>query len=431
MNVREATYQVLLKVFQEESLITEHYPFLFGKLKDDRDRRLAVELLYGTCRQKGRLEYVLQQFADRRKTEKKLWLLLLVGAYQLLYLSRTPDYAAINETVGIARHHFGSKRAGFVNAVLKRIAGSRERLSYPGEEDLEAYIRHNLSFPYWLGMRWISQYGRETAIEIMKAMNLHKPVVFRCFGNIESSVSSGTLRPAPYIRQAFETDLPIDVMRANQCYVMNESSQLVAELLRHYRGTYIVDAASSPGGKGLIVHSFNNAEAVIFNDVSPDRMDRILENARDLGRNILTPVASDMRRPAFRTESIDAVLLDAPCSGTGTLSGHPELKWIRNASDIQKRRAVQQDLLEKSFDLVKPGGVLVYAVCSMEREEGEDVVLDFVSRNHRARLISPFRFADPEVAEKFGRFTAAGPALRILPDNYLDGFYIAVVEKPA
>ncbi len=429
MNTREATYQVLLKVFEEKSLITDHYSFLFRQLKDDRDRRLAVELMYGVCRQKGRLDYIVQQFANQKKTDRKLWLLLLLGVYQLLYLSRTPDYAAINETVEIARDRFGAKRAGFVNAVLKRISRNRNDIRYPEKEDIQPYISHNLSFPYWLGMRWISQYGRDTAMEIMKAMNLRKPVVFRCFGEIDAIEQEGVCHPTPYLEDAVETNLPIYVMRAGNCYVMNESSQLVAELLRNYHAGYVLDAASSPGGKGLILHSFEGISQVIFNDISPRRIVRIIENARDLGKDILTPIACDMRKPAFQTGSLDAVLLDAPCSGTGTLSGHPELKWIRTTSDIQKRPGMQRALLKQSFDLVRPGGVLVYAVCSMEREEGEDVVLDFVAANPAARLIPPFQFADPNVAEKFSRFEVPGPALRILPDKYLDGFYIAIMEK--
>lgn len=429
MNTRETAYQILLRVLEQKSLISDHHAELARRVTDERDRRLAVELMYGVCRHRGRLEYALKGFADPRKTDRRLWILLLMGTYQLLQLSRTPDYAAINETVETAKRRFGTRQAGFVNAVLKRLVRERNRLSYPEREDLNGYIEHNLSYPSWMGLRWVSQYGREQALGIMAAMNLRKPIVFRGFGSQAELRNSDVCHATPYLKDAVESDLSIEEMRRSGCYVMNESSQLAAELLRNFQGDWVLDAASSPGGKGLILNSFAGIGEVVFNDISPERILRILENAGDLGQNILTPVASDIGRPPFRVGSFDAVLLDAPCSGTGTISGHPELKWIRTVQDIQRRPGMQRNLLTRCFDLLRVGGILVYAVCSLEREEGEDVILNFVAERSDAHLISPFRFADPDVAHAFASFETTGPALRVLPDQYLDGFYLAVMEK--
>ena len=158
-------------------------------------------------------------------------------------------------------------------------------------------------------------------------------------------------------------------------------------------------------------------------------MDRILENSRDLNISILTPVCSDTTNPPFRRASMDAVLLDAPCSGTGTLSGHPELRWIRTESDIHNRSRLQSKLIRRSFELVKPGGVLVYATCSLERDEGEDIVLPFVCDTPEAVLVNPFRYASEDVAAAFGGSLHHNRCLRVLPDKYLDGFFVAMIEK--
>lgn len=429
MSARETAFEILQQVIYQHKLVTDCYPYLFENVKDERDRRLVVEIVYGVSRYKGRLGHALARKSDPDKTDKRVWLLLLTAVYQLFYLTRIPDYAVIYETVEIAKRRFGKKPGGFVNAVLKGISRDREAIAYPGPENMESYITGSLSFPYWMGLRWISQYGQETAFQIMKSLNLRKPMVFRRFGDTGVLDQEGMFHATPYLPDAVEANLPVYMMRAGNCYVMNESSQLVPELLRNFKGAWVLDAASSPGGKGLILRGWDGIQNVIFNDISRDRMDRILENSRDLNISILTPVCSDTTNPPFRRASMDAVLLDAPCSGTGTLSGHPELRWIRTESDIHNRSRLQSKLIRRSFDLVKPGGVLVYATCSLERDEGEDIVLPFVCDTPEAVLVNPFRYASEDVAAAFGGSLHHNRCLRVLPDKYLDGFFVAMIEK--
>lgn len=431
MSAREAAFDTLQMVFNQHRLVTDCYPYLFQRLPDDRDRRLVVEIAYGVGRYRGRLEYALKGKANPAKTDVRVWLLLLTAVYQLLYLTRIPDYAVINETVEIAKRRFGARPAGFVNAVLKGIARDRESLSFPGPEDVEAYITSSLSFPNWMGMRWIAQFGKDRAFQIMKALNFRKPMVFRKMGATGVLDQEGLFHPTPYLPDAVEANLPVYMMRAGNCYVMNESSQLVPELLRKFEGDWVLDAASSPGGKGMILRSWSGIRNVIFNDISRDRIDRILENVSDLNIGILTPTCADMSRPPFPDNSLDAVLLDAPCSGTGTLSGHPELRWIRTPGDIQRRKSLQEELIRSTYRLLRPGGILVYAVCSLEREEGEDVVLPFVAGTPGASLVEPFQYAAEPVTAAFERFEDTNHCLRIVPDRYLDGFFIAMIRKEA
>ncbi len=431
MNPRGIAWYVLKQVFNKHKLITEMYPFIFEQLPDERDRRLVVEIVYGVCRFKGRLDYVVSGFANPRKTEPNIWLLLVTAAYQILFLTRTPDYAIINDTVTLGKEAFGGnrKKTGFINAVLKRLAKEKNSIIFPGAENLRKYIEHNLSFPYWMGMKWISDYGKEAGIRIMKSLNFRKPVVFRCFQGLHSFGTENRFHPTPYVNDSFEANVPIYLMRAGSCYVMNESSQVVSELLRKFSGKWVLDAASSPGGKGFILNSFEGIETVVFNDISETRIRRILENSRDLAIPISPPVLSDFLNLSFRQSSLDAVLLDAPCTGTGTISGHPELKWLRKPGEVAKQVKLQSKMIRNAFSLLKSGGILVYSTCSMEKEEGEDVVLNFVSEEINAELVHPFLFASEEITNQFEKFRKEGNFLRILPDKYLDGFFIAMLRK--
>jgi len=429
MNARQAAYHILKSVFDEHRLVTDFHGRFLSAVRDERDRRLAVEIVYGVCRYRGRLDYVLARYADQKKTHPDIWLLLQCGAYQLLFLTRTPDYAVINETVSLARQYRGQRATGFVNAVLKRIAQEREQVTFPGPDNLKAFITANLSFPYWLGMKWISQYGHETGIRIMKNLNIRRPLVFRKFGASVPMEQDLVFHPAPHLENAVEANAPIYLMRAGNYYVMNEASQLIAELLLQAPGDWALDAAASPGGKGLILASEGQVKQVVFNDIAPNRINRVLENSRDLQIPILTPVCSDMTRPPFRPGMFDVVLLDAPCTGTGTLAGHPELKWLRKPGDLHGRTVLQRNLLAACYTLLKPGGVLLYSVCSLEKEEGESIVLDFLADTGDARLEDPFQYADPKIRERFAGFLTASDMLRVLPDRHLDGFFAALIRK--
>ncbi|PJB77161.1 MAG: hypothetical protein CO090_09275, partial [Acidobacteria bacterium CG_4_9_14_3_um_filter_49_7] len=158
MNPRGIAWYILKQVFNEHKLITDMYLYIFEQVSDERDRRLVVEIIYGTCRFRGRLDHILTRFANQKRTEPEIWLLLASAAYQILFLTRTPDYAIINDTVTVAKEAFNGnkKKSGFINAVLKKVAREKDSFTFPTSERLQEFIEHNLSFPYWLGMKWIS-----------------------------------------------------------------------------------------------------------------------------------------------------------------------------------------------------------------------------------------------------------------------------------
>ncbi|BBB33064.1 16S rRNA (cytosine967-C5)-methyltransferase [Thermotomaculum hydrothermale] len=428
MNVRETAFAILKKIYIEKKLATEVYPSFLEKLEDERDKRLTLEIVYGVNRFKGRLEYVLSKFANKNRTEADIWLLMLTGVYQLLFLTRTPAYAVIHQTVEVAKK-INPKVSGFVNAVLKSVSRSKNSISFPSKENLSDYIQYTLSFPLFLGMKWVADYGEEKALKIMKSLNLKKPVVFRCFKDVSPLKKDYIVHKTPYIEGSYHGNIPVFMIRAAECYIMNEASQLAPELLRNFKGRFALDAASSPGGKGFLLKSFGNFDEVVFNDVSVDRLEKILENSRELLLNVSAITMSDFTKPAFKENSVDAVILDAPCSGTGTISGHPEIKWIRTPQNLKSKTSVQKKMLKNAFDVVKKGGVVVYSVCSMEKEEGEAIVSDFVSSVENAKIFEPFEYSTENIRRSFSKFYKEGLGLRILPDKFLDGFFVAAIRK--
>ncbi len=428
MNVRQIAFAILKKIYKEHKLATEVYPNYLDNIEDERDKRLVLEIVYGVNRFKGRLEYVLSRFANKNRTEEDIWLLMLTGVYQLLFLTRTPAYAVIHQTVDVAKK-LNPRVSGFVNAVLKNVSRNKNSITFPTRENLADFIQYTLSFPLFLGMKWVADYGEDNAIEIMKSLNLKKPVVFRCFKDVKPLKKDYIVHKTPYIEGSYHGNIPIYIIRAAECYIMNEASQLAPELLRNFKGEFALDAASSPGGKGFLLKSFQNFEEVIFNDVTKERIDKILENSRDLMLEIPSITMSDFTKPAFKENSFDAIILDAPCSGTGTISGHPEIKWIRSPQNLKSKVNVQKEMLKNAFDTVKKGGVIVYSVCSMEKEEGEAIVSDFVSSVENARLINPFEYSSENIKNSFSKFYREGIGLRILPDKFLDGFFVSAIRK--
>ncbi len=428
MNVREIAFKILKKIHEKRLLATEVYPSFLELLEDERDKRLVLEIVYGVNRFKGRLEYVLSKFAKKKKTESDVWLLMLTGVYQLLFLTRTPSYAIIHQTVEVAKK-VNPKVSGFVNAVLKNVARNKNSIVFPSRENLSDYIQYTLSFPLFLGMKWVADYGEAKAIEIMKALNLKKPVVFRCFEGVEPLKKDYIVHKTPYIEGSYHGNIPVYLIRAAKCYIMNESSQLAPELLKNYRGDFVIDAASSPGGKGFLLKMSGNFKEVVFNDLTDERIKKILENAEELRIRDISITMSDFTKHAFKSNCVDAVLLDAPCSGTGTISGHPEIKWIRTPKNLKSKVSVQKQMLKNAFDVVKKGGVVVYSVCSMEKEEGESVVLDFVSSVENANIEDPFMYSDSRIKDSFLRFYKENTGLRIFPDKFLDGFFLSVIRK--
>ncbi len=349
---------------------------------DERDRALLHELVLGTLRQRGWLDHVLSRLSSRPLARLDPGILdaLRLGAYQLLF-TRVPAHAALSETVDLARA-CEPRAAGFANAVLRRLQreGPPEAVD-PATEPLP-WLTTTGSLPTWLAERWLARLGPERAVARARSLLNPPPTHFRVHprvGEPQAWLQSVGLRAqATLVPGAFELleGRLAPLASAGLLYVQDAGAQLVARLAA-CEGR-LLDACAAPGGKSLLLADLG--ARVIAADASRRRV-RTLERLRvRWGASRVSVLAADASRPPFLAP-FDGVLLDAPCSGLGTLARHPDIRWRVQPSDLARHAVRQRRLLEVLADWVRPGGRLVYATCSVEPEENEEVVEPFLLRH--------------------------------------------------
>jgi len=407
---------------------------------DPRDRGLVTELVYGVLRQQGRLDYALARFCKQPlgKLENRVLLLLRLGAYQLLCLDRVPESAAVNTTVQLARQHQLERATGFVNGILRSLARGREQLTWPdARREPLAHLEHALSLPHWLAERWLSELGAVAAQQLAAA--LLEPAPFSVRVNTLKTDRAGFLqaldsaghRAAPThfapegVTLTARAAAPLPGDAAGWYQVQDEASMLIAHLLAPRPGERLLDACAAPGGKTthLAALAGNRAEIIAL-DLHPQRVRLIEQGAARLGCAGITARSWDLTCPPpfLAPESCDGVLVDAPCSGLGVLRRNPEARWRLQPADITVLAERQAMILNQAAPLVKPGGRLVYAVCTNTPEETERQVAAFLAR-HPAFRLEPLTNLIPN---HWRKLLDAHGCLRTWPHCYgLDGFFAA------
>jgi 16S rRNA (cytosine967-C5)-methyltransferase len=405
---------------------------------DERDQALLRELALGTLRWLARIDQVLGEAASRRldQIEPALRAPLRVAAYQLLFLDRVPAHAAVDEAVEQAHQLTHRGGAAFANAVLRRIARQASLADWPvAEADPARRLAIELSHPDFLVRRWIERFGWETARAVLAANNRPKPIsllAFRDRGGRE-------LLAETLIDQGIEVEpsrlsvlglvvrsgnpLSTDGFRRGDFYLQDEASQAAAFVPPPRPGERIFDAAAAPGGKSLALLAWEPTVRLTAGDVSLPRLARLRANLRRL-RRTLPLLACDARAPAVG-RAFERVVLDLPCTGTGTLRKHPELKWRISDAEIGRLAEQGQALLEGVAELVVPGGALVAVSCSLEAEENENVVARFLSRHPEFRLAELAAELSPPLDR-----AVVGPGFwRLLPGGDHDGFTVHVLRR--
>jgi 16S rRNA (cytosine967-C5)-methyltransferase len=392
------------------------------------DRRLARELVYGVLRLRGRWDRLLARRVEGglERLEPEVLDALRLGVHQLLELDRVPAYAAVDESVEIARAAAGPGAAGLVNAVLRRIAREGVRIAdeFPDAgADPVGYLSTWGSHPRPLVERWVARWGPERAAALVEANNRVPPVALTPLGLsrdealrrlAEAGISA---RAAPPASESVEIE-PADLERALACVpavVQDPAAALVVEYADLPADACVADLCAAPGGKALKLAV--SCRRVVACDASRARLARLVENARRAGVARLAVVVADAGRPALRVA--DAVLLDVPCTGTGTFRRHPDARWRWSEDALVRLVAAQRRWLAAAAEIVRPGGWLVYATCSLEPEENEEQVDWFLSTRRDYVLEAPGR-ALPE-----GARTARGELFVWPPQWGTDGAFAA------
>ena len=381
------------------------------------DKRLLNELVHGVLRNQSKLDWVLTGFyhGQYSKVAPNVRNALRVALYQILFLTRIPHHAAVNEAVEFVKKYRGQRLADTMNGLLRNIARNVENIRYPlATNDEIQYLSVVHSHPTWIVKRWHARYGFEDTESLCKANNMRpfltlrpNPLRIDYQSFVDELVEVGidyrrcfymrdyvTVRNLPNIRQS-------RLFTEGHFTIQDESAGLVGMLLAPKPGETVIDLCSAPGGKAIhAAENMQNQGRIIAIDKYDVRLNLIRQAAERNGVSIVETMEGDATD--FTTEPADKVLVDAPCSGLGTLSKKPDIKWKRELDDIRKLMVTQRAILENAARLVRPGGVLVYSTCTIEPEENHDIVRDFLSSHPEFTLDPAGAYLPPRVVDADG-----------------------------
>jgi 16S rRNA (cytosine967-C5)-methyltransferase len=441
---RELAVEILLKVDERKAyadILLDHA--LKTARLSPQDQALLTHLIYGALRWRGRIDWHLSRVLPRPLAGMNGYLrnLLRLTLYQLFFLDRVPDYAAVNEGVEIAKRRGGAKAAGLVNAVARRLLREKDRLADLPEGDAARQLGVRWSHPEWLVKKWLGYFGRTETEALLRANNEEAPLVLRANRlkvdreTLLRKLSAAGIEavPAPWSPQGIvlKTGSPVAKLPGfaeGLFQVQGEASQLVALLLDPKPGERILDACAAPGGKTThLAELMENRGELVANDISARGLEKVKENVQRLGLTCVNAVTADLTQGLKGKLALpyDRILADVPCSGLGTLRSHPEAKWQREEKDVQRLTRLQRKILERLAAHLKPGGVLVYSTCTLMPEENEEVVEDFLRDHDDFALENGADFL-PEPARGMVR----GSYFLALPHKHgTDGFFAARMRK--
>lgn len=374
-----------------------------------RERPWLHELVYGTLRLRGRLDHSLAPLVKRglSSLDDDVLDILRLAAYQLLEMDSVPSYAAVSQAVDMTRAARKKSAAGLVNGVLQNLTRSLGRAPVLHDDALERLSTWG-SHPRWLVERWLRNYGEAAT---------------------EAIVASNNMRPQTFMRRLDEDEFRAvegsvaDALAASPAIVQDPAAGLVARYVAARAGV-VADLCAAPGGKTIaMANDVGERGFVIASDISPSRLVRVVENAQRTGMRNIRYAVADARSPAVT--SADVVLIDAPCTGTGTFRRHPDGKWRVQQEDLQALVKLQSEILDAASGVVNVGGILVYSTCSIEPEENQEQVSAFLERHPNFLRRPPADWHDPASIDEVGN-------LVLLPQQSgYDGAFAARLERVA
>lgn len=420
---RKAAFDVLLRIEQEKAFSSILLPGAEAALSP-KDRALCHQLVLGVLRKQMHLDLMIDHFADRRKLDVAVRVILRLGLFQLFFLDRVPSHSAVDESVKLTSAARKGSARGFVNAILRR--SLRERFIAAYDDETER-ISIETSHPRWLLERWEKQFGRAEASGLAEANNRTPQVSFRLTGHAAADLDLSGSRPSQTVEDSFLVTDNSEKFRAlaerGAIYFQDEGSQLVGRLVSVPAGGAHLDVCAAPGSK-LTQVSLRLAGVGRFfagGDLHSSRVRYLAENCRNQGA-VAAVVQYDAESSLpFAERSFDSVLVDAPCTGTGTIGRNPEIRYSLEPGDINELTSKQRLILRNASNLVKSGGTLIYSTCSLEFEENESIAAQFADSQ------PDFVLSEPDCDQSF--ITGRG-YVRTFPNKHgFDGFFAAVFKR--
>ena len=387
----------------------------------DLDRRFCTELVYGTIKVGASLDWKISKYINRplEKIDEKILAVLRVGMYQIFFLDRVPNSAAVNESVEITKKFCGIGASKFVNGVLRSAVREPQKSDFPNDDGAESLALQSFH-PAWLVKLFVEEFGLETAKKICATDNTEPPLCLRV--NLLKSTRAeildelekfgATAEPSKIVPEgiicknhgALDSFKPL---KFGQCQVQDESSMLAAHWLNPAENDFIIDCCAAPGGKAThIAELMKNHGRIIAADIFEMKLQHIKENSKRLGIKIIEPVLLDARNIGEKFfNQADKVLVDAPCSGLGVIRRKADLRWKKTPEEIAELPKLQSEILSSAANAVKIGGTLIYSTCTIIRRENETIVENFLKNNKNFKIVDTKKFL-PHIDGTDGFFIA-------------------------
>lgn len=437
MNSRKLARQIVQRVLNEGAYSNL---VLSSELNNhdinDKDKALITEIVYGTLRRKRTLDVLISNFVkDISLIDDTILNILRIAMYQMYFLDKIPEYAACNEAVEEAKE-ISIEASRLVNGILRNFIKDEKEIVVPGNRIDE--LAYKFSLQPWMIRLFIKQYGEERTMKLMAGLNETPKVTVRVnefksefeevFERLEAlgyNVEEGYACPEAIAIEGGKSIENNELFKEGLITVQDESAMIVAPLLDLKEGETVLDLCSAPGGKTThIAELLGNTGRVLAFDLHEHKLALVKENAERLGfTNIEYNVMDATKLNSDYVSIADKILLDVPCSGLGIIRKKPEIKWNKTRQQLKDLIPVQREIMENSWEYLKPEGIMIYSTCTLNKEENEDNVKWFLDKHKDAQIEKIY-------VGKNSNFIYSGEGtLTILPNDSMDGFFIAKIKK--
>ena len=421
-NVRLTATRILYNVAERDAYSNvELAQALRNEKFSELDRKFCTELVYGTVKAGASLDWKISKYVNRplAKVDPKILAVLRVGFYQIFFLDRVPNSAAVNESVELSKKFCGLGESKFVNAVLRSAIRTPHKSDFPTSDDINSLALRTFH-PAWLVELFANEFGLDATKKLLDFDNTDPPLCLRVNflktnrENILSVLKTfslqakpSTLAPEGIICKSHGSLDNFQILRAGLCQVQDESSMTAARILNPSSGDFVIDCCAAPCGKAThLAELMQNRGRIIAADIHEKKLKQIRQNAERLGITIIEPLAINARKIGNKFPAkADKVLVDAPCSGLGVLRRKADLRWKKNPNEIKALPALQLEILSGAAKALKTGGTLLYSTCTILRRENQNVVEEFLSAHENFQLIE-MKTLLPHVTDTDGFFTA-------------------------
>lgn len=442
MNPRELAMQILLDVHENKAYSNLEINKYLKEDIDFRDENLIREMVYGVLENNIYLDYIISKASKLafKKIHKKILEILRLGIYQILFMDRIPNRAAVDEAVKLAKKHGNRGSIGFVNGILREIVRNTDSYTKVETGDKIKDLSIKYSHPDFLVKEWVEDYGLEFTKNLIKANNktpnlnirvnslkISRDELFKRLSQKGLEMSKGKLAKDCLIIHNPRRITELEEFKKGLFTIQDESSMLVGQLMNPKEGSRIIDISAAPGGKSThLGQIMNNSGYILSRDIHKHKLRLIEENAKRLGITIIeTEMYDGLNFDEKLKESFDYCLLDAPCSGFGIIRRKPEIKLNKGKKDISDLAKLQYKMLDRAKGYIKRGGALIYSTCTISQEENLGLIKEFLAKNKNFSLDKM-----DKIGEEEGLNNLDQGYIQLFPNIHgTDGFFIARLVK--